>query len=199
MPGGVIEVRRSERLGLFERLWLPGLMLSFWVAARRFFRGTAGGEGRARASAPLLPHERPANVRGMPVLIVDAGGPRCVGCELCATICPAQCVRMEVESGSPPHDAALDRDESPGPKVSGTRIERFEIDMSRCFHCGLCEEVCPADALVMSPLFEIASSDAENLIFDLDSLLVPAHLLPRQLELRGAGAVSGFPAEKGAG
>jgi formate hydrogenlyase subunit 6/NADH:ubiquinone oxidoreductase subunit I len=106
---------------------------------------------------------------------------------------------MEVESGSPPHDAALDRDESPGPKVSGTRIERFEIDMSRCFHCGLCEEVCPADALVMSPLFEIASSDAENLIFDLDSLLVPAHLLPRQLELRGAGAVSGFPAEKGAG
>lgn len=60
-------------------------------------------------------------------------------------------------------------------------IDRFEIDMGRCFQCGLCEEVCPADALVMSPLVEIAASDPRDLIFDLDALLVPAALLEGRL------------------
>jgi formate hydrogenlyase subunit 6/NADH:ubiquinone oxidoreductase subunit I len=53
--------------------------------------------------------------------------------------------------------------------------------MGRCFQCGLCEEVCPADALVMSPLVEIAASDPGSLIFDMDALLVPAALLRERI------------------
>jgi formate hydrogenlyase subunit 6/NADH:ubiquinone oxidoreductase subunit I len=53
--------------------------------------------------------------------------------------------------------------------------------MGRCFQCGLCEEVCPADALVMSPLVEIAASDPGSLIFDMDALSVPAALLKGRL------------------
>lgn len=192
MPGGVIEVRGSERLGLFERLWLPGLVLSFWIAARRFFRSWKGRGGRTHAPRPLLPHERSGNVRGMPVLVADAGGPRCVGCELCAAICPSRCIRVEVAPDSPPRVANTDGSENFAPGAGCGRIERFEIDVSRCFYCGLCEEVCPADALVMSPLFEIATSDPGNLVFDLDALLVPARLLARQLERRGGGSFSPF-------
>ncbi len=199
MPGGVIEVRGSERLGLFERLWLPGLVLSFWIAARRFCRSWTGRGGRAHAPGPVLPHERSGNLRGMPVLVADAGGPRCVGCELCAAICPSRCIRVEIAPGPTPPDATPDGSERLAQGAGGGRIERFEIDMSRCFYCGLCEEVCPADALVMSPLFEIATSDRGDLVFDLDALLVPARLLPRQLEHRAGGAFSAFPDAEGEG
>jgi hypothetical protein len=51
----------------------------------------------------------------------------------------------------------------------------------------------------MSPLFEIATSDPGNLIFDLDRLLVPARLLARQLERRAGGSFSAFPDEEGEG
>ena len=165
MPGGVIEVRRSERLGLLERLWLPGFLLGLWIAVRRFFRGHGKASGDEGPPRPVRAYERPATVRGMPALVADAGQPRCVGCGLCAEICPAQCIRVEADA----------------PDGNPTMIRRFEIDMGRCFHCGLCEEVCPADALVMSPLVEIAASDPRDLIFDLEALLVPAALLERPL------------------
>ena len=174
MPGGVIEVRRSERLSLLERLWLPGFLLGLWIAGRRFFRGR---QDAARDPRLLQPYQRPAFIRGMPTLVTDGGRPRCVGCGLCEEICPARCIR--VEAGA--EQGTLEADEDPVPTSPATGIDRFEIDMGRCFQCGLCEEVCPADALVMSPLVEIAASDPGSLIFDMDALLVPAALLKGRL------------------
>ena len=185
MPGGVIEVRQSERLSLLERIWLPGLLVGFWVIARRFFRSLGGGAGRLGAKASLDPRQRPAHVRGMPVLVSDDGQtPRCVGCELCAQICPPGCIRVGVVDAAP----------GPGEAGQARAPESFEIDMARCLYCGLCEEVCPADALAMSPLVEIAAFDRADLVFDLEALLVPASLLSARLEAReagGAAAISG--------
>ena len=195
MPGGVIEVRRSERLSLLERIWLPGLLRAFWVIARRFVRNLRGGAGRRWEKIPLDPQQRPAHVRGMPVLVSDDGHhPRCVGCELCALICPPGCIRVGV----------VDADAGEGEWKRGDRqasslpgqvraIESFEIDMARCLYCGLCEEVCPADALAMSPLVEIAAFDRADLIFDLDALLVPASLLSARLGSRGGGVPGSTP------
>ena len=157
MAGGVIEVRSSERLGLLEWLWLPGLLRAFWIAARRLYRRAPGDES-------VAPHERPSHVRGMPALITDEGILRCVGCELCAEICPAGCIRVQVQSG---------RTEEAG---SGS-VEAFEIDMARCLYCGLCEEACPAFAVAMTPLVEIAAAERAGLVFDLEALSVPASLL----------------------
>ena len=39
--------------------------------------------------------------------------------------------------------------------------EVFDIDMSRCMFCGLCEEACPEEAIVMSREVEIATYDRE--------------------------------------
>ena len=81
----------------------------------------------------------------MPVLVSDEEHhPRCVGCELCALICPPGCIRVGV----------VDADAGEGEWKRGDRqasslpgqvraIESFEIDMARCLYCGLCEEVCP--------------------------------------------------------
>ncbi len=112
-------------------------------------------------------------MRGMPILVADGGRPRCVGCGLCEEICPARCIR--VEAGA--EQGTLEADEDPVPMSPATGIDRFEIDMGRCFQCGLCEEVCPADALVMSPLVEIAAANRQDLVFGLEALRVPASLL----------------------
>jgi NADH-quinone oxidoreductase subunit I len=118
----------------------------------------------------------------MPVLIADEGIPRCVGCELCAEICPAQCIRVQLAAG-PPEGAGAGGESEPGEAVAAS-LEAFEIDMARCLCCGLCEEACPAFALAMSPLVEIAAPDRAGLVFDLDALLVPAHLLGKRAQAR---------------
>jgi NADH-quinone oxidoreductase subunit I len=67
-----------------------------------------------------------------------------------------------------------------------TAIERrpriFDIDLSRCMFCGLCEEACPEEAIVMSPDVEIACESREGLIWHKSQLLKPAHLLKPRLE-----------------
>ncbi len=58
--------------------------------------------------------------------------------------------------------------------------------MSRCMFCGLCEEACPEEAIVMSREVEIASYDRESMVFDKENLLVPEAMLKRRLDfLRG--------------
>jgi NADH-quinone oxidoreductase subunit I len=75
-------------------------------------------------------------------------------------------------------------------EIEGARIERypeaFDIDMSRCMFCGLCEEACPEEAIVMSREVELAAYDRGSLHFEKEQLLVPENLLKRRLDfLRG--------------
>ena len=71
-------------------------------------------------------------------------------------------------------------------ELEGAAIERypeqFEIDMSRCMFCGLCEEACPEEAIVMSRNCELATFDRDGMMFDKEALLVPEHLLKRRLD-----------------
>jgi NADH-quinone oxidoreductase subunit I len=58
--------------------------------------------------------------------------------------------------------------------------------MSRCMFCGLCEEACPEEAIVMSREVEIGTFTREDMLFHKEQLLVPENLLKRRLEfLRG--------------
>ncbi len=75
-------------------------------------------------------------------------------------------------------------------EIEGARIERypeaFDIDMSRCMFCGLCEEACPEEAIVMSREVEISTYDRPSMVYEKEQLLVPESLLKRRLEfLRG--------------
>jgi NADH-quinone oxidoreductase subunit I len=54
--------------------------------------------------------------------------------------------------------------------------------MSRCMFCGLCEEACPEEAIVMSREVELASYDRGSMLYDKSALLVPGSLLKRRLE-----------------
>jgi len=178
MPGQVIKVKRSEKLGVLERLYVPMIVQGLAVTARHFFRNLRGFvTGKNRQDFVVqYPDERvdyPDAFRGMPVLVqLDNGQPRCVACGLCEFACPTDCISIVPA------------------ELQGARIERypeaFDIDMSRCMFCGLCEEACPEEAIVMSREVEISSYDRQSMIFDKERLLVPEHLLERRLDfLRG--------------
>jgi NADH-quinone oxidoreductase subunit I len=43
----------------------------------------------------------------------------------------------------------------------------------RCIFCGLCEEACPTDAIVLTPRFEMADYRRGSFVYAKDRLLVP--------------------------
>jgi NADH-quinone oxidoreductase subunit I len=49
--------------------------------------------------------------------------------------------------------------------------EEFEINMLRCIYCGLCEEVCPEEAIFLTKNYEVAGRKRSELIFDKEKLL----------------------------
>jgi NADH-quinone oxidoreductase subunit I len=91
---------------------------------------------------------------------------KCVGCELCAWVCPADAIYVE---------GAQNTDEdrySPGERYG--RV--YQINYLRCILCGLCIEACPTRALTMTNEFELADDTRAKLIYEKQDLLAP--LLP---------------------
>lgn len=98
------------------------------------------------------PHER---FRGVQQLLKDENGRlKCVACNLCATVCPAQCIHVEADE---------DEEHRKYPKV-------FEIDLGRCIFCGMCEQACPKEAIRMTEKFELAVYDKNDMCYDKERL-----------------------------
>jgi NADH-quinone oxidoreductase subunit I len=88
----------------------------------------------------------------------EDGSVRCVACQMCSTVCPADCIEIEAA-------------EHPDPSIE-KYPESFTIDLLRCVYCGLCEEACPCDAIRMDTgIYEIAADSREKFVVDKDFLL----------------------------
>lgn len=88
----------------------------------------------------------------------EDGSPRCVACQMCSTICPADCISIIAQDDERP-----DVEKAP---------ESFDINLLRCVYCGLCVEACPCDAIRMDTgIFEIAADNREAFVVDKDFLL----------------------------
>lgn len=89
------------------------------------------------------------------------GKERCVGCELCAIVCPSQAIY--VRAANNPTQQSV----SHGERFA----EDFQINMLRCIFCGYCEEACPTGAIVLSSEYELVSTSKEDLIYTKPRLL----------------------------
>jgi NADH-quinone oxidoreductase subunit I len=90
----------------------------------------------------------------------EHGHPKCTACFMCATACPAECIKIEAQEVSwlnAPH-----REKAP---------KRFEIDMLKCIYCGMCEEACPCDAIELTEQFTIVATSRQEKIYDIRRLL----------------------------
>ena len=87
---------------------------------------------------------------------------KCIGCELCAGVCPARCIY--VRGADNPPDAPV----SPGERYGFV----YEINYLRCIHCDLCVEACPTEAITETKLFEFSFTNREDAIYTKSELLV---------------------------
>ena len=91
----------------------------------------------------------------------ENGLEKCVGCELCALVCPADAIY--VEGAENPVDAPI----SIGERYAKTYV----INLLRCIYCGYCVEACPTEALQMKGEFELAAPTRSQLIVSKEELL----------------------------
>lgn len=90
----------------------------------------------------------------------EDGQERCVGCELCAIVCPSQAIYVKPAQNDPEH-----------PHSHGERYASdFQINMLRCIYCGYCEEACPTGAIILSNEYELSGYTRESLIFTKEKL-----------------------------
>lgn len=112
----------------------------------------------------LYPEQKrtlPSRSRGRHYLTKwEDGLERCVGCELCAIVCPAQAIYVKPARNTEEHRY------SHGERYA----EDFQINMLRCIYCGYCEEACPTGAIILSSEYELSGYTRESLIFTKDIL-----------------------------
>jgi NADH-quinone oxidoreductase subunit I len=96
---------------------------------------------------------------------------KCIGCELCAGVCPADCIYVRGLDNPPDHPV------SPGERYGYV----YEINYLRCIHCDLCVEACPTEAITESKLFEFSFTNRADAIYTKNELLVDDDGLPQKL------------------
>lgn len=175
-------MKRIEKMGLWERLYLPAVIRGLMLTGYRFWRNLfihtlhlfGLAKGIEAASTIQYPEERlpyPPTFRGRHRLTTkEDGSAQCTACFLCATACPADCIY--IEAGEYP-----DKEVEKFPT-------RYEIDTLRCIYCGLCVEACPCDAIRMDTGIHPANWGFTRKDFVEDKELLMER--SRQLELKGS-------------
>ena len=149
------------------------LLKSLRVTGATMLRTITGRE-MVTTEYPKEKRHKPQRFHGRHVLNrYPDGMEKCIGCELCAGACPADCIYVRGRDNDPENPT------SPGERYGYV----YEINMLRCIFCGLCVEACPTEAITMTHLFEMSTTNREDAIYTRDELLMTAdgnvpHMFP---------------------
>ncbi|MGC8498622.1 MAG: NADH-quinone oxidoreductase subunit NuoI [Acidimicrobiales bacterium] len=138
------------------------------------FKITLRHIGRVRVTTAYPDAKRPKQPRqhGRHVLNrYEDGSEKCIGCELCAGVCPVDCIYVRGLDNPPDHPV------SPGERYGYV----YEINFLRCIHCDMCVEACPTQAITESKLFEFSFSNRADAIYTKAELLVDDEGRPQRL------------------
>jgi len=156
-----------------------GYLGGFAVTLRKFVKGFGGedivtteyaaGTGRGDSDRK---RDKPIRLHGRHVLNrYEDGMEKCIGCELCAGVCPAKCIYVRGADNDPSDPV------SPGERFGYV----YEINYLRCIHCDLCVEACPTEAITESKLFEFSFTSREDAIYTKAELVVGEDGRPQKM------------------
>ncbi|MBI2069949.1 MAG: NADH-quinone oxidoreductase subunit I [Elusimicrobia bacterium] len=167
-----VKVVERRPLTFWERLYLPAIFAGIWITSAHFFRNlflhTAHSVGLLKHIQAGVTIQYPEVLRRLAsrfrsrhrLTVREEGTPRCVGCMLCETVCPAKCITIVAG-------------EHPDPNVEKYPV-RFDIDLGVCVYCGYCVEVCPEDAIRMDTgILDVAATSREAMRLDIHELMNP--------------------------
>jgi NADH-quinone oxidoreductase subunit I len=99
----------------------------------------------------------------------------CIVCDLCAKICPVDCITID----------SIKATEAIGQTSDGTtkRIyaAKFDIDMAKCMYCGLCTIVCPTECIVMTNEYDRSFFELKDLNYEFADMAPEVAAEKRQL------------------
>ncbi|WP_184542530.1 4Fe-4S binding protein [Mucilaginibacter sp. FT3.2] len=88
----------------------------------------------------------------------------CIVCDLCAKVCPVDCIDIE----------AIKATEAIGQTSDGTTkrlyAAKFDIDMAKCMYCGLCTIVCPTECIVMTNQYDKTVFELSDLVYEFSDM-----------------------------
>jgi NADH-quinone oxidoreductase subunit I len=148
-----------------------GYFEGFGVTFRKLFHGTDDGR-IVTVEYPKKKRVKAVRLHGRHVLNrYEDGMEKCIGCELCAGVCPARCIYVRGK------DNPADDPVSPGERFGFV----YEINYLRCIHCDLCVEACPTEAITETKLFEFSFTNRQDAIYTKTELVVDDDGKPQQL------------------
>lgn len=88
----------------------------------------------------------------------------CIVCDLCAKICPVNCIDIE----------SIKSTEAIGQTSDGTTkrlyAAKFDIDMAKCMYCGLCTTVCPTECITMTNQYDRSVPELSLLNYEFSTM-----------------------------
>ena len=142
--------------------FITELLKGLRVTGRTMVRTITGAE-MVTTQYPKEMRQKPQRFHGRHVLNrYPDGMEKCIGCELCAGACPANCIHVRGMDNDPADPT------SPGERFGFI----YEINLLRCIFCGLCVEACPTEAITMTHLFEMSTTNREDAIYTKETLLM---------------------------
>jgi NADH-quinone oxidoreductase subunit I len=148
-----------------------GYLEGFGVTFRKLFHGSTTGTV-VTTEYPKVKRPSPDRTHGRHVLNrYEDGMEKCIGCELCAGVCPARCIYVR---GA---DNPIDDPVAPGERYGFV----YEINYLRCIHCDLCIEACPTEAITESKLFEFSFTNRQDAVYTKSELVVDDEGNPRHM------------------
>ncbi len=88
----------------------------------------------------------------------------CIVCDLCAKVCPVDCIDIE----------AIKATSAIGQTSDGTTkrlyAAKFDIDMAKCMYCGLCTIVCPTECIIMTNTYDRSVVELKDLTYEFSDM-----------------------------